>query len=122
MHYVGGVRIKIIARALIIVLQLASIRPLSLRSSASRDGYQGSSTADGFDDMSVNERPPIPTMPSDLFRKMAQSQLEVLANALNRPDNPSESKVESMALVELDLSFAAKKPRQVLMDYVVGCV
>ncbi|KAL3935660.1 MAG: hypothetical protein SGBAC_008868 [Bacillariaceae sp.] len=37
-------------------------------------------------------------MPSDLFRKMAQSQLEVLATALSWSDNPSESKVESMAL------------------------
>lgn len=29
------------------------------------------------------ERPPIPAMPSDLFRRMAQSQLELLANSLS---------------------------------------
>eukprot|EP00536_Pseudo-nitzschia_multiseries_P005957 jgi/Psemu1/14091/gm1.14091_g len=37
-------------------------------------------------------------MPSDNFRKMAQSQLELLANALTRTDNPSATKVQSMIL------------------------
>lgn len=44
------------------------------------------------------ERPPIPVMPSDQFRKMASAQLELLANSLSRSDQPSQSKVESMAL------------------------
>ena len=48
-------------------------------------------------------QPPIPTMPSDMFRQMAQSQLELLANSLSSPrndDNPSkpQSKVQSMSL------------------------
>eukprot|EP00534_Pseudo-nitzschia_fraudulenta_P000037 CAMPEP_0201122970 /NCGR_PEP_ID=MMETSP0850-20130426/6468_1 /ASSEMBLY_ACC=CAM_ASM_000622 /TAXON_ID=183588 /ORGANISM="Pseudo-nitzschia fraudulenta, Strain WWA7" /LENGTH=587 /DNA_ID=CAMNT_0047389767 /DNA_START=203 /DNA_END=1966 /DNA_ORIENTATION=+ len=37
-------------------------------------------------------------MPSGNFRKMAQSQLELLANSLTRIDNPSASKVQSMIL------------------------
>eukprot|EP00533_Pseudo-nitzschia_delicatissima_P008320 CAMPEP_0116100992 /NCGR_PEP_ID=MMETSP0327-20121206/12573_1 /TAXON_ID=44447 /ORGANISM="Pseudo-nitzschia delicatissima, Strain B596" /LENGTH=655 /DNA_ID=CAMNT_0003592925 /DNA_START=116 /DNA_END=2083 /DNA_ORIENTATION=- len=41
---------------------------------------------------------PIPAMPSDNFRKMAQSQLELLANSLTRIDNPSVGKVQSMIL------------------------
>ena len=41
---------------------------------------------------------PIPAMPSDNFRKMAQSQLELLASSLTRTDNPSVSKVQSMIL------------------------
>eukprot|EP00537_Pseudo-nitzschia_pungens_P014439 CAMPEP_0172397542 /NCGR_PEP_ID=MMETSP1061-20121228/31147_1 /TAXON_ID=37318 /ORGANISM="Pseudo-nitzschia pungens, Strain cf. pungens" /LENGTH=596 /DNA_ID=CAMNT_0013129755 /DNA_START=75 /DNA_END=1865 /DNA_ORIENTATION=- len=41
---------------------------------------------------------PIPAMPSDNFRKMAQSQLELLASSLTTTDNPSVSKVQSMIL------------------------
>lgn len=41
---------------------------------------------------------PIPAMPSDNFRKMAESQLELLANSLTSLDNPSETKVQSMIL------------------------
>mmetsp|Transcript_26374 Transcript_26374/g.57787 ORF Transcript_26374/g.57787 Transcript_26374/m.57787 type:complete len:604 (-) Transcript_26374:52-1863(-) len=41
---------------------------------------------------------PIPAMPSDNFRKMAQSQLELLASSLTSTDNPSDSKVQSMIL------------------------
>jgi signal transduction histidine kinase len=49
---------------------------------------------------------PIPDMPSDLFRRMAQSQLELLANSLSRNSNDSspssstmrQSKVQSMIL------------------------
>jgi signal transduction histidine kinase len=37
-------------------------------------------------------------MPSDNFRKMAQSQLELLANSLTRIDHPSVGKVQSMIL------------------------
>ncbi|VEU42641.1 unnamed protein product [Pseudo-nitzschia multistriata] len=37
-------------------------------------------------------------MPSDNFRKMAQSQLELLASSLSRADDPSISKVQSMIL------------------------
>jgi signal transduction histidine kinase len=45
------------------------------------------------------ERPPIPSMPSDLFQEMARSQLELLANSLTQPGgNPSATKVDSMAL------------------------
>ncbi len=44
------------------------------------------------------ERPPIPMMPSDMFQRMAHSQLELLANSLTIPEDPRESKVESMAL------------------------
>ena len=51
-----------------------------------------------FEDLKVAEKPPIPKMPSDLFQKMALSQLEVLANSLSHPGTVSESKVESMAL------------------------
>jgi signal transduction histidine kinase len=62
---------------------------------------------------SAYERSPIPVMPSDLFRRMAQSQLELLANSLSRTvGNPTfastsispssttdiESKVQSMIL------------------------
>lgn len=46
----------------------------------------------------IMERPPIPVMPSDMFQRMALSQLELLANSLMVTGNPSESKVESMAL------------------------
>ena len=55
----------------------------------------------GFDGEYKNkeeERPPIPAMPSDLFRQMAHSQLQLLANSLSLPGSPSESKVESMAV------------------------
>ncbi|CAJ1969402.1 unnamed protein product [Cylindrotheca closterium] len=96
MHYIRGVRIRTVVRVVACLLQLASTNPFPLHSSASNNGFETSATE--FDDLSTNERPPIPPMPSDLFRKMAQSQLEVLANALNRPENSSESKVESMAL------------------------
>ena len=41
---------------------------------------------------------PIPAMPSNNFRKMAQSQLELLANSLTKIDNPSVGKVQSMIL------------------------
>lgn len=41
---------------------------------------------------------PIPAMPSESFRKMAQSQLELLANSLTRENNPSVGKVQSMIL------------------------
>jgi signal transduction histidine kinase len=44
------------------------------------------------------QRPPIPVMPSNLFRQMAQSQLELLAHSLSQNDNPSASKVQSMIL------------------------
>lgn len=49
------------------------------------------------------ERSPLPAMPSDLFRRMAQSQLELLANSLavtNGGNNniSTESKVQSMIL------------------------
>lgn len=44
------------------------------------------------------EKPPIPVMPSDMFQRMALSQLELLANSLTVPGDPTESKVESMAL------------------------
>ena len=48
------------------------------------------------------QQPPIPVMPSDMFRQMAQSQLELLANSLSSPrnHNPSkpQSKVQSMIL------------------------
>lgn len=48
--------------------------------------------------MQQEERPPIPVMPSDMFLKMALSQLELLANSLIQPQFPTESKVESMGL------------------------
>ena len=42
---------------------------------------------------------PIPTMPSQLFQRMALSQLELLAHSLSEPGKPiTSSKVESMAL------------------------
>lgn len=61
------------------------------------ESFMGNST-NYIEDLKVVERPPIPIMPSDLFQKMALSQLEVLANSLTRPGTVSESKVESMAL------------------------
>ena len=57
-----------------------------------------SNSTNNFEDLTVAEKPPIPKMPSDLFQKMALSQLEVLANSLTIPGTVSESKVESMAL------------------------
>lgn len=41
---------------------------------------------------------PIPTMPSDHFRRMGTAQLELLANSLTRTKNPSDSKVQAMIL------------------------
>ena len=41
---------------------------------------------------------PIPTMPSDHFRRMGAAQLELLANSLIRTKNPSDSKVQAMIL------------------------
>ena len=61
------------------------------------ESFKGNST-NYIEDLKVVEKPPIPIMPSDLFQKMALSQLEVLANSLTRPGTVSESKVESMAL------------------------
>ena len=71
-------------------------KSIFLHGSESRDKPIG----DVFDvDQSqVPERPPIPAMPSDMFRRMAHSQLELLAFSLTAPGDSSESKVESMAL------------------------
>ena len=47
----------------------------------------------------INEPPPpIPVMPSQMFQRMAHSQLELLANSITEPGIPASSKVESMAL------------------------
>jgi len=46
----------------------------------------------------ITERPPIPVMPSEMFQRMALSQLELLAHSMTTPGDPAESKVESMAL------------------------
>lgn len=51
-----------------------------------------------FGEMIMPERKPIPVMPSEMFQRMAHSQLELLANSLTVTGDPSESKVESMAL------------------------
>ena len=74
----------------------SSRRSLCLRGS---DGG-GEPLSDVFDvnPNLVPERPPIPAMPSDMFRRMAHSQLELLAFSLTAPGDSSESKVESMAL------------------------
>lgn len=48
--------------------------------------------------MNMGEKSPIPVMPSDMFQRMAMSQLELLANSLIIPDDPTASKVDSMAL------------------------
>mmetsp|Transcript_67069 Transcript_67069/g.75102 ORF Transcript_67069/g.75102 Transcript_67069/m.75102 type:complete len:606 (-) Transcript_67069:93-1910(-) len=45
-----------------------------------------------------NQQFPIPEMPSDHFRRMAQSQLELLANSLTEAKNPSKSKIQAMIL------------------------
>ena len=41
---------------------------------------------------------PIPAMPSQLFRQLALSQLELLASSLPSPERPGSSKIKSMAL------------------------
>jgi signal transduction histidine kinase len=47
----------------------------------------------------INEPPPpIPAMPSQMFQRMAHSQLELLANSICESGNPASSKIESMAL------------------------
>jgi signal transduction histidine kinase len=47
----------------------------------------------------INEPPPpIPVMPSQMFQRMAHSQLELLANSIVEPGKPASSKIESMAL------------------------
>jgi signal transduction histidine kinase len=66
--------------------------------------YQSFKSVDNYQPASLYnqslppERPPIPIMPSDLFQRMAHSQVELLANSLTHPGQPSESKVDSMAL------------------------
>jgi signal transduction histidine kinase len=42
--------------------------------------------------------PPIPVMPSQMFQRMAHSQLELLANSICEPGKTASSKIESMAL------------------------
>jgi signal transduction histidine kinase len=47
----------------------------------------------------INEPPPpIPVMPSQMFQRMAHSQLELLANSICEPGKTASSKIESMAL------------------------
>jgi signal transduction histidine kinase len=41
---------------------------------------------------------PIPSMPSELFQKLTQSQLELLAHSLTLPGKPTASKIKSIAL------------------------
>jgi signal transduction histidine kinase len=58
----------------------------------------GETFATGAYSPQMPERTPIPEMPSSMFQRMAHSQLELLANSLTVPGEPTESKVESMAL------------------------
>lgn len=63
------------------------------------DGWDGGLTADSIEGLQEGRRKnPIPQMPSQLFQKMAQSQLELLANSIIQPGQPGSSKIESMAL------------------------
>ncbi|KAG7359294.1 histidine kinase [Nitzschia inconspicua] len=67
-------------------------------SNAKRSSTTSSSSSSSSSKSPPLERPPIPVMPSNLFRQMAQSQLELLANSLSQTDRPCTSKVQSMIL------------------------
>jgi hypothetical protein len=95
MSFTDARKIKTISRLLICFLTITFTYPFSPTNPSYKYFL---SNPNGSDDVHPSERPPIPTMPSDLFQKMALSQLEVLANSLTQPGEASKSKVESMAL------------------------
>lgn len=95
MSFTNVIKLKNVYRLVFCLLTYTFTCPLSFASNP-HDYFK--QNIDGADGLHPSERPPIPPMPSDLFQRMALSQLEVLANSLTQPDAPMESKVESMAL------------------------